>query len=217
MQPQQPTPQVSNSPVGNPTPHTPHHKRHVDREKITSVISTILIIIAAPVIALMINAFIFQSYEVDGSSMEPTLQNTNRLIVDKIPKTWARIRGKEYLPNRHDIIIFKKPFNEEEQLIKRVIGLPGDRVVVKDGSITIYNSQHPDGFNPDVGEYAEKLSATDGTVDVTVKDGEVFVCGDNRIPGASLDSRSALGNIPLDHIVGKLVLRLLPLSELQTF
>ncbi len=214
MQPQQ-TPSTSTPSVGKPMQTPTPHK--VNRERLGSIVSTILIVIAAPAIALMINAFVFQSYEVDGSSMEPTLQNTNRLIINKVPKTWASIRGKDYLPGRHDIIVFHKPNNEAEQLIKRVIGLPGERVVVKDGKITVYNTTNPEGFNPDVGEYAEKLSPTDGEVDVTVKEGEVFVCGDNRIPGASLDSRSALGNVPLDLIVGKLTLRLLPLSELQTY
>jgi len=221
MQPSSPSdPKLgpANSPAGTPvgSPHHFHGPR-VSRERMSSTASTILIILAAPAIALMINAFIFQSYEVDGSSMEPTLQNTNRLIVDKIPKTWGRITGKAYVPHRHDIIVFKKPNDESEQLIKRVIGLPGDRVVVKDSHITIYNKANPTGFNPDVGDYASKLSPTDGFVDVIVHDGEVFVCGDNRVPGASLDSRSALGNIPVKNIVGKLELRLLPLDKLQKF
>jgi signal peptidase I len=99
-------------------------------------------LIAAPIIAIFLTTFIFQSYEVDGPSMETTLENHDRLIVLKVPKTIARLTNSHYIPNRNDIIIFKTSAiqdgslddGSEKQLVKRVIGLPGDRVVVKNGS-----------------------------------------------------------------------------------
>lgn len=180
-------------------------------------ISTIILFVGAFIVALLLNAFVFQSYEVDGRSMEPTLQNHDRLIIYKLNRTFASISKNSYIPNRGDVIVFHKPNGSSDQLIKRVIGLPGDRVVVKNDKITVYNSEHPEGFNPDDAPYGADLPATSGNVDVTVGDNEVFVCGDNRVPGASLDSRSLLGNVPVNLIVGKLVLRYIPLGNYKVF
>lgn len=191
------------------------------RDSKKSIVSTIAILIAAPLIALTLTAFVFQSYEVDGPSMETSLQNHDRLVVLKTGKTWAKIRGKAFIPKRGEIIIFSlkgslEGGESDRQLIKRVIGLPGDRVVVRDGEITVYNKQFPDGFNPDeLGGYGNNVAkTTSGSVDITVKQDEVFVCGDNR-PN-SLDSRS-FGSISTDDIVGNLALRIYPFSKFGSF
>lgn len=181
-----------------------------------SAVTTVVLILLAPLIALFISAFVLQSYQVDGQSMEPTLSDGDRLIVNKLPRTIARISGNDYTPKRGDIVIFNQSgiafgFIQPKQLIKRVIGLPGERVVVKDGNLTIYNSFHPDGYNPDIaGGYKLKVEATAGDVDVELKNNEVFVLGDNR--ANSEDSRY-LGPINERNIVGKLSIRLLPLNK----
>lgn len=153
--------------------------------------------------------------------MQTTLYNNDRLIVWKLPRTWARITNHAYIPNRGDIIVFTEPklsdFGQDpsKQLIKRVIGLPGDRVVVRDGIVTVYNTKHPNGFHPDTDlPYDRKGADTDGNLETTVEDGQVFVLGDNR--GNSLDSR-AFGVVYADGIVGKLVVRLLPIGEMKRF
>lgn len=186
-----------------------------------SMVSIILFFLLALVIALSITAFIFQSYQVDGRSMETTLQDRDRLIVDKIPRTWSRITRHAYIPKRGDIIIFNQAGlfntggNQEKQLIKRVIGLPGERVVVKDGQITIYNKQHPDGYNPDkTGKYIIAAPSTPGNVDLTLLASDIFVCGDNRTN--SEDSRY-FGPIDVNNIVGKLSFRILPIKKAQGF
>lgn len=181
------------------------------------LLSTIFLFAGALFTAILLNVFVFQSYEVDGQSMQPTLQNHDRLIIYKFGKTLSKIERKTFMPKRGDIIVFHKPNGTSDQLIKRVIGLPGDHVVVKNDKITIYNSAHPEGFNPDDAPYGGELEPTSGNVDVMVGAGEVFVCGDNRIPGASLDSRSLLGNIDTKLIVGKLVLRYLPVGNYKIF
>jgi signal peptidase I len=185
-----------------------------------SVVSTILLFLLAPILALSITAFSFQSYQVDGESMETTLQNNDRLIVDKIPRTIARITNHPYVPHRGDIIIFNQAglFDSpagEKQLIKRVIGLPGDRVFIKDGFITIYNKDNLGGFNPDKsGLYKIKANFTSGDVNITLQKNEIFVCGDNR-PNSE-DSR-AFGPVNVNNIVGKLSIRLLPIGKAQRF
>lgn len=202
----------------------PSEDKPAKREGLRSVLSTIGILMTAPLIAIFMIAFVFQSYQVDGPSMETTLQNNDRLIVWKWPRTWARITSNSYLPNRGDIIIFNEPDLSDygqginKQLIKRVIALPGERVVVKDGKVTVYNKEHPNGFQPDktlpYGEGGSHIPQTDGDVDITLPEGQIFVCGDNRPD--SLDSR-AFGPVPLDNVVGKLAVRILPISSAERF
>ena len=186
-----------------------------------SILSTVLLLIAAPLVALVLTSFVFQSYQVDGPSMETTLQDGDRLVVLKTGKTWSSIVNEPYVPKRGEIIIFNRSDTDgqpvgNKQLIKRVIGLPGDRVVVKNGNLTVYNAEFPDGFNPDkAGDYQNQVTATTpGNVDITVPPGEVFVSGDNRTN--SHDSRS-FGTVPADDIVGVLALRIYPFGNVKSF
>lgn len=193
-------------------------KKNEKRRKFKSLLSTVLLIITAPLLAIFITSHVFHSYEVDGASMETTLQNGDRLIVYKLPKTVANITGSEYIPSRWDIIVFDRPAeiaapNSVKHLIKRVIGLPGERVTVKDGVITIYNNENPEGFNPDNGQsYAGGFDRTVGTVDVTVGQNEIFVVGDNR--NNSTDSR-IFGPISVDLVVGKATARFVPVGNMK--
>ena len=93
--------------------------------------------------------------------------------------------------------------------------MPGERVVVKDGSVTVYNQEFPNGFNPDDGQdYAKDILSTPGSADITVGASEVFVLGDNR--GNSQDSRS-FGAVNSDFITGVAVIRFLPVSNFERF
>lgn len=185
-----------------------------------NIVSTLLVLFIAPLVALFLTAFVFQSYQVDGPSMETTLQNDNRLIVWKVARSWAKLTGHAYIPNRGDVVIFNTnglpDFGESgKQLIKRVIALPGERVVVDSNVLTVYNKQHPNGFQPDATlPYGKVIKDTQGNEDVVVPQGYVFVCGDNR--DDSLDSR-VFGPVPLNDIVGKLVFRVLPINEAERF
>lgn len=208
----------------NPNPpQTPSNEpvQHRTKKKFSKELtSTLAIIIAAPLIAFVLTVFVFQSYEVDGPSMETTLQNKDRLIVNKLGKTWSDITGDNYLPSRYEIIVFNYSGGNDssgggKQLIKRVIGLPGDRVVVKNGVVTIYNDKKPNGFKPDIeGPENGAITTTDGNIDETVEKNEVFVMGDNR--ENSLDSR-VFGPIDTSQIVGDLALRIYPLDKIEKF
>src|SRR5258708_4453354 len=205
-----------------------HRPVSVRRGRFNALVSTVFIIIAALGLALALIAFVFQSYQVDGPSMENTLQNNDRLIVWKVPRTWSHITGHAYVPDRGDIIIFNEnglaQFGQYDvkQLVKRVIGLPGDRVVIKEGHITVYNQDHTVGFNPDTTlPYGKKYvmpytsaNTTSNVLDVTLGANQIFVCGDNRPD--SLDSRS-FGPVNVDDIIGKLVLRIYPLGTAERF
>lgn len=197
----------------------PVQKRNKDGWR--SVASTIAILLIAPFVALLLTMFVFQSYQVDGPSMEPTLQNNDRLIVWKLPRTWARITGHDYQPARGDIVVFAEPNLElcgigaGKQLIKRVIALPGERITIKDGTVTVYNTDHPQGFQPDtLMDYGNTIPATNHDTDVNVPEGRIFVLGDNR--PESLDSR-CFGPIDLGDVVGKLSFRVLPVNKMQGY
>lgn len=186
-----------------------------------NIASTVAILLIAPVLAIFITIFVFQSYEVYGMSMETTLQDGDRLIVQKLSKNWSKIRGREYIPQRGEIVVFDKPTflsnssGDVDHLIKRVIGLPGERVVARDGKYTVYNQDNPNGFDPDKGqEYAKDIVTTPGEVDITVGQGEIFVSGDNRTN--SLDSRS-FGAINVNSVTGIATLRFVPVNAFRKF
>jgi signal peptidase I len=185
------------------------------------LLSTLGILVTALLAALFIIAFVFRSYQVDGPSMQNTLQNADKLIIWKVPRSWARITHHDYIPGRGDIIVFTESglseFGQQDskQLIKRVIGLPGERVVVRDGSITVYNHDHPGGFKPDETlPYGKHIPPTTGNVEYSLDAHQIFVAGDNRPD--SLDSR-AFGPINASQIVGKLVLRVFPIGQAKAF
>lgn len=153
--------------------------------------------------------------------MVPTLQNNDRLIIEKVGKTTSEITGKPYIPNRGDIVVLDSSIitanGSTEQLIKRVIGLPGEKIHIEDGKVTVINSQEPNGFNVDE-RLGLKLEQTySGSVqDFTVPEGKVFVMGDNRTQNGSHDSR-AFGAVDPKDLEGKLWARILPVDQARLF
>lgn len=171
---------------------------------------------------LLINTFVFRSYNVVGPSMESTLYTGDRLLVNRLPVTWAHVKGQAYLPNRGQVIVFENPQvnvtggTENKFIVKRVIGLPGERVVLANGTLTVYNDEYPDGFNPDSLTPDVTATASSGETDVIVPEGELFVSGDHREESFSYDSRNGMGTVPLYDVIGPAALRIFPLTKLRT-
>ncbi len=180
----------------------------------------VIFVVCVIVGTLLINTFVFRSFSVTGPSMEQTLYTGDRLIVNRLPVTMAHLQNNSYTPKRGQIIVFKNPLyspgSEDMNLVKRVIAFAGERVTVKDGTLTVYNKEHPQGFHPD-DSWDGPGSPTSGDTEVTVPEGSIFVAGDHRQGSYSLDSRNGLGTVPLYDVIGPVSLRLWPLTKVQGF
>ncbi|MBW3537953.1 signal peptidase I [Candidatus Parcubacteria bacterium] len=172
-------------------------------------------------IVLVLHSFVFQAFHVVGSSMVPTLREADYLVISKVEGSVARAKSptdqNAYVPERGEVVVFRYPKDPGLVFVKRVIGLPGERVVVRNGQITVYNSQIPAGFNPDItGDYKVSDPVTLGNYDDVIPEGNVFVVGDNRAPNGSFDSRE-WGPLPTGNIIGRAVIRLLPIDMFRFF
>jgi signal peptidase I len=155
-------------------------------------------VLPALAIVLVVNIFLGQATRVEGQSMEPTLHNSERLIIEKVS---YRLRA----PQRGDIIVLKPPRRSTVPLIKRVIGLPGEVVEIKDDRVYVNGVALEEDYltQPTKGGMSPRL----------VPEEHVLVLGDNR--GASNDSR-AFGMVPYEDIIGKAWLRYWPLDRTGT-
>jgi signal peptidase I len=162
-----------------------------------------IVIVAAVVVALVVRTFVFETFYIPSLSMANTLQVNDRVIVNKLSYKFHSI-------HRGDVVVFRKPPNlqlNDEDLIKRVIGLPGEQISGHDGSVYVDGRKLTEPYvNPACG----------GTSDfnpVTVPKDDIFVMGDNRCN--SEDSR-VFGPISQDLVVGHAFVRVWPLSRLGT-
>lgn len=166
----------------------------MDSKTYKEILDWIKSLAIAGALALVIHTFLFAVVIVSGPSMEPTLHNNERLIMNKIVYKYQE-------PARGDIIVFHA--NENEDYIKRVIGLPGDTVGYKDNQLYINNEQVNEPYLTGV--------VTEDFEPVTVPEGEIFVLGDNR--GNSTDSR-IIGPISRDEVVGRVKVLIWPLNRI---
>jgi signal peptidase I len=154
---------------------------------------------SAIIIAAFIMIFIARAYTVNGDSMLPTLHHGERLLVDKISYRFVE-------PSRGEIIVFKNPSNPSEQFVKRVIGLPGDKVAIIQG--VVYINDQP------IEEDYTLAPARIGFAPQIVPEGTYFVLGDNR--NNSEDSRfSRVGFLPRELIIGRAIWRYWPLDRIS--
>lgn len=170
-------------------------------QKIGSAIwDTIKFVVLALIIVTPIRMFIAQPFIVSGSSMDPTFATGQYLIVDELSYHLGD-------PARGDVIILRYPNDPKKFFIKRVIGLPNETIEIQNGAVMIKNAQRPEGFA--LSEPYIKYPKSD-TLTKIIGEGEYFVMGDNR--AASSDSRY-WGTVPRDLIVGRALVRLLPIAS----
>ncbi|MFA5878346.1 MAG: signal peptidase I [Candidatus Staskawiczbacteria bacterium] len=163
------------------------------------------IFLIALIIVVPIRYFLFQPFIVQGDSMVPNFHSGDYLIIDEISYRFGS-------PQRGDIIVFKYPKNPIHRFIKRIIGLPGETVSVKDGIVTIYDKDGNQQILDETVYLPDAISTTYGDMRIILSDTEYFVLGDNR--AYSSDSR-AWGPLPRDNIIGKVFIRVFPFAALS--
>lgn len=152
--------------------------------------------------ALLIRTFLFQPFVVDGSSMEPNFHNGEYLFVEKLSYDFHR-------PQRGDVVVFKYPLDTSVDYIKRIIGLPGDTITIRNGQVLVNGQALTENYLPS-GQKTVILSGSDADYTVTVPNGEYFMMGDNR--DHSADSREGW-LLPRRDIIGRTALVLFPASN----
>lgn len=156
-------------------------------------------------LALFIRFFIATPYMVSGSSMEHTFENLDYLIVD-------RLTYKVSEPTRGDVVVFMQPQAETRDLIKRIVGLPGETVMIRGNEVSIVNTTHPDGVILKEPYLTEANMGGINNMQVTLGENEYFVLGDNR--RVSADSRM-WGPLPKHDIIGRVIVRLFPFTAIN--
>jgi len=172
------------------------------------VFELIKVVVISLAIIIPVRYYLIQPFYVKGASMEPNFYDKEYLIIDEISY-------RLHAPARGDIIVFKYPRNPEEYFIKRVIGLPGEKVQIKDGFAYVYNKENPLGVKLE----EPYLSTDDKTYGlnedvIILSDSEYYVLGDNR--NASKDSRS-FGPVDKKFITGRVLLRGWPFNRIDVF
>lgn len=164
------------------------------------------VVLVAIIVVMGVRYILVQPFLVSGSSMEPTFQSGDYILINEIS---YRIRN----PERGEVVVFHYPGDEKVYFIKRIIGLPNEKVMVQDGKVLIFNKEHPEGFTIHESYLPESIK-TIGNKEITLKEGEYFVMGDNR--NSSYDSRQ-WGSLNKKEIIGMAWLRLWPLNKVMAF
>ncbi len=202
-------------------------KRENSREDSYGVGAFLLEIIKVFFLALVIitpiRIFLFQPFFVQGASMEPNFENGEYLIISELGYKKTDV-GLGYLNfftvhpfrqlERGDIAVFRYAKGGKQYYIKRVVGLPGEKIRIEHGKIIIFNKDYPSGTVVDEGAYLSEERETGGEMTVEIPADAYFFMGDNR--SSSYDSRS-FGPVKKDVIVGKVLIRAWPFHKAAIF
>lgn len=164
------------------------------------------VVIISLAIIVPIRYFLIQPFYVKGASMEPNFYDHEYLIIDEISYRF-------HPPARGDIVVFRYPNDPRQFFIKRIVAMPGERIKLSNGKVTIYDAEHPEGRLLDETSYLGSVF-TVGEKDITLSAEEYFLMGDNR--AASLDSR-IFGPVPRSYIVGRVWFRGWPPEKIHFF
>lgn len=186
---------VPSKPLSTPPKEPSKWKKHAESAWDLIKFAAIALAIVIPV-----RMFIAQPFVVSGDSMYPTFHDGQYLIVDEISYI---LKGA----HRGDVVVFRYPNDPSRFFIKRVIGMPNEKIAIKDGVVTITNKENPNGFALSE-PYIDEKFLTSATYETGAD--EYFVMGDNR--NRSSDSR-IWGVLPKKLMIGRAYLRLLPFSD----
>jgi signal peptidase I len=183
-----------------------------EHARVRSLVEWVAVIVGALVVALVVKTFLFQAFFIPSASMEPTLEEGDRVLVNKLSYDLHDIR-------RGDVLVFELPEDKVgpdgiKDLIKRVIGLPGDVIETRDGVVYVNDRRLEEPYLPEGTLTGDPSNGNNPVIErQTVPEGTIFVMGDNR--ANSHDSRYAdRGPIPIDSVVGRAFVLVWPLSEI---
>ena len=214
-------------------------ERDLEQKKEESLVETLKTVFWAILVAGLVRTFWVEPYKIPSGSMYPTLEVGDFLFISKysygyskhsFPFSFPIFEGRiwEDKPQRGDVVVFKYPGDNKTNFIKRVVGLPGDKIQLKDGRLYInneitkredvgayviseyvispvefrkYKEINPEGREYEIIELADNVKGSDNTVEFNVPEGHYFMMGDNR--DNSNDSRKDVGFVPFDNITGK--------------
>ncbi len=180
-------------------------------------VELIKVFLFAAIVVIPVRMFLFQPFFVQGASMEPNFEDGEYLIVNEFGYKRSDLGVTTIQPfknlKRGDVVVFRYPKNPQLFFIKRVVGLPGEKIEIRNGSVYIFNKDNPGGFKLEE-EYLSKDLKTSGNVNYIIKDNEYYVLGDNR--KHSSDSR-AWGPVHKRDIIGKVILRAWPPNRISLF
>lgn len=162
---------------------------------------TLKVVLISLAIILPIRYFLIQPFYVEGASMEPNFYSKEYLIIDEISYRFHE-------PVRGEVVVLRNPQNPSQFYIKRIIGLPGERLQIVDGVVLINDVELQETYLSDL--YVSKTSMAE----ITLTDKQYFVMGDNR--ANSLDSR-VLGPVTRDHFIGRVWVRGWPFTRISVF
>ena len=169
------------------------------------LLELVKVAVLAGITIALVRYFLFKPFYVKGASMEPNFFDKEYLIIDELS---YRLRA----PQRGEVIVFKYPNNPKEYFLKRIIGLPGERVKVSEGQVTVYNKEHPEGVVLDEPYLPQDLLTVGNGLPVQLDENNYCVMGDNR--QNSYDSRR-FGPIDKSLIVGRAWFRGWPFNRAQ--
>jgi len=168
---------------------------------------TIKIVVISLAIIIPVRYYLIQPFFVRGASMTPNFDSGQYLVIDEISYRFEE-------PERGEVVVFKYPLDTSQYYIKRIVGLPGETVEIKDGQVIIYNQDYPQGMVLDESSYLAAGTITWGETKIELSKDEYFVLGDNR--QASSDSRR-WGELDEENIIGRVWLRAWPFSLAEVF
>lgn len=207
--------------------NNPEKKKEYDQDTYQGVGSFVLeivkIVVLAFIIIVPIRVFLFQPFFVQGASMEPNFEDGQYLIINEFGYKETKVGSSSHIIftvnsfkdlQRKQVVVFRYPLDSHKYFIKRIIGLPEEKIQIKNGTVTIFNQKNPDGLLLDEKEYLSSGAKTNGDLTITLGNDEYFVLGDNR--SFSSDSR-AWGPVPDENIIGAVLFRAWPPNKLEVY
>lgn len=171
------------------------------------IFEVVKVVVISLVIIIPVRYYLIQPFYVKGASMEPNFHDYEYLIIDEVSYRLNQ-------PQRGEVVVVRNPNERSQYFIKRIIGLPGETIEIKNGQVIIYNDDYPAGIELDESAYLLAEVKTQGRDYLKLESDQYYLLGDNRT--SSLDSR-LFGPLSRDDIVGRTWIRAWPFNRIRHF